>query len=76
MVRKNNTGGGKFPISVKWNGARHLTFCDATGRKVEIKMDKETMEIAGNDSPSVEEPEILEEIVVEELSIDGVCGVY
>ena len=23
-----------------------------------------------------EEPEILEEIVVEELSIDGVCGVY
>jgi mycofactocin precursor len=23
-----------------------------------------------------EEPEVLEEIVVEELSIDGVCGVY
>jgi mycofactocin precursor len=24
----------------------------------------------------LEEPEILEEIVIEELSIDGVCGVY
>lgn len=23
-----------------------------------------------------EEPEILEEIVVEELAIDGICGVY
>ena len=23
-----------------------------------------------------EEPEVLEEIVVEELSIDGICGVY
>lgn len=23
-----------------------------------------------------EEPEVLEEIIVEELSIDGVCGVY
>jgi len=25
---------------------------------------------------SQEEPQVLEEIVVEELSIDGVCGVY
>ena len=25
---------------------------------------------------SAEEPMILEEIVIEELSIDGVCGVY
>lgn len=25
---------------------------------------------------SQEEPEVLEEIVIEELSIDGVCGVY
>jgi len=39
-------------------------------------MDKETMEIASNDSRTAEEPRILEEIVVEELSIDGVCGVY
>jgi mycofactocin precursor len=23
-----------------------------------------------------EEPEVLEEIVIEELSVDGVCGVY
>lgn len=25
---------------------------------------------------SYEEPDIIEEIVIEELSIDGVCGVY
>jgi mycofactocin precursor len=25
---------------------------------------------------SQEEPKVLEEIVIEELSIDGVCGVY
>lgn len=25
---------------------------------------------------ALEKPEILEEIVIEELSIDGICGVY
>jgi mycofactocin precursor len=25
---------------------------------------------------TAEEPQVLEEIVIEELSIDGVCGVY
>jgi mycofactocin precursor len=29
-----------------------------------------------NETEKPEEPQILEEIVVEELSIDGVCGVY
>jgi mycofactocin precursor len=28
------------------------------------------------DKTSQEEPQVLEEIVVEELSIDGICGVY
>ncbi|HJX12731.1 MAG TPA: variant-type mycofactocin precursor [Dehalococcoidales bacterium] len=27
-------------------------------------------------TPKNEEPEVIEEIAVEELSIDGVCGVY
>ena len=36
-------------------------------------MDEE-ITLSENEKP--EEPEILEEIVVEELSIDGVCGVY
>ncbi len=37
-------------------------------------MDKDTaLKI---DNAPLEEPQILEEIVVEELSIDGVCGVY
>jgi mycofactocin precursor len=32
----------------------------------------------GNDinAPSREEPQIIEEIAVEELTIDGICGVY
>jgi len=44
------------------------------GRKVE--MDKEIKEITRNESRTAEEPQVIEEIVVEELSIDGVCGVY
>jgi mycofactocin precursor len=32
---------------------------------------------AQNESKTIsEEPQVLEEIVVEELSIDGICGVY
>jgi mycofactocin precursor len=37
-------------------------------------MNKDTVIIKQENA--VEEPQILEEIVVEELSIDGVCGVY
>ncbi len=36
-------------------------------------MDKDTIVKAANET---EEPQILEEIAIEELSIDGVCGVY
>jgi mycofactocin precursor len=32
--------------------------------------------IAVNEQQSSEEPQVIEEIVIEELSIDGVCGVY
>jgi mycofactocin precursor len=39
-------------------------------------MEKESPEIITNESQTAEEPQIIEEIVVEELSIDGVCGVY
>ncbi|MGD1119968.1 MAG: variant-type mycofactocin precursor [Dehalococcoidales bacterium] len=39
-------------------------------------MEKDFTLTANNDSVSPEDPQILEEIVVEELSIDGVCGVY
>ncbi len=37
-------------------------------------MNKDTT-ITKNET-ATEEPQIIEEIVVEELSIDGVCGVY
>ena len=39
-------------------------------------MEKETTTIHENDVETTEEPQILEEILIEELSIDGVCGVY
>jgi mycofactocin precursor len=39
-------------------------------------MKKDTPVVTVNESQTIEEPQILEEIVVEELSIDGVCGVY
>ena len=39
-------------------------------------MKKETPENTGNETENIEEPRIIEEIVIEELSIDGVCGVY
>jgi mycofactocin precursor len=39
-------------------------------------MDEEKKEISKNESQDTEEPQVLEEIVVEELSIDGICGVY
>ena len=39
-------------------------------------MEKSIPETLKNESQTVEEPEVIEEIVVEELSIDGVCGVY
>ena len=29
-----------------------------------------------NEDETQEEPQVLEEIIIEELSIDGICGVY
>lgn len=37
---------------------------------------EETTESSIPPEPQAEEPEILEEICVEELAIDGICGVY
>ncbi len=39
-------------------------------------MDEETNAASDNQSPAREEPQIIEEIAIEELSIDGICGVY
>jgi mycofactocin precursor len=48
------------------------------GRQVKMeKEQKSATATAENELKTIqEEPEVLEEIVVEELSIDGVCGVY
>ena len=58
-----------------YRGIATLLYEPTTG-KVEIKMEKSAPEISLNENETVEEPEVIEEIVVEELSIDGVCGVY
>ncbi|HTZ40711.1 MAG TPA: variant-type mycofactocin precursor, partial [Syntrophales bacterium] len=42
---------------------------DAISRKGELKMETKNIECQ-------EEPRILDEIQVEELAIDGICGVY
>jgi mycofactocin precursor len=39
-------------------------------------MEKDIQITPEDNIQTTEEPQILEEIVVEELSIDGVCGVY
>jgi mycofactocin precursor len=39
-------------------------------------MEKEMIAAPENEIETAEEPQIIEEIVIEELSIDGVCGVY
>jgi len=39
-------------------------------------MEKETPVTVKDEGQAAEEPQIIEEIIVEELSIDGVCGVY
>jgi len=39
-------------------------------------MNKDTTLAIKDETTTAAEPQILEEIVVEELSIDGVCGVY
>jgi mycofactocin precursor len=42
----------------------------------ENSMEKESALTLNNESATDTEPQIIEEIAVEELSIDGVCGVY
>ena len=37
---------------------------------------EETLEDSNPSEPDAEEPCILEDICVEELAIDGICGVY
>ena len=69
-------GGGKSPDMCKiYRGIVTLLYKTATG-KVETQMEKSAPETVKNEKQTVEEPEVIEEIVVEELSIDGVCGVY
>jgi mycofactocin precursor len=60
-----------YPPDVKFWGAARL------GAKTPILFPKERiMETTVKNSECQEEPRILDEIHVEELAIDGICGVY
>ena len=39
-------------------------------------MEKDTLLTPTDEVKAPEEPAVIEEIIIEELSIDGVCGVY
>ena len=69
-------GGDNSPDKCKiYRGIVTLLFEPVTG-KVENQMEKSAPETVKNENQTIEEPEVIEEIIVEELSIDGVCGVY
>ena len=69
-------GGEKSPDKCKIYPELVILLCEQLVGKVEIQMEKTAPETVKNESQTVEEPEVIEEIVVEELSMDGVCGVY
>lgn len=48
----------------------------STGKTVRQREKENTMEAEITEVTCSEEPRILEEIQVEELAIDGICGVY
>jgi mycofactocin precursor len=48
----------------------------ASQKEYVTQMEKKPVTITEKNEVKTEEPQILEEIVVEELSIDGICGVY
>ena len=70
------TGGGVFPLNKCTidSGCSPDVYERLLGRL--NYMEKSSPEITKVENQALEEPEIIEEIVVEELSIDGVCGVY
>jgi len=41
-----------------------------------MKKEQESVSVQDEEKACQEEPQIIQEIIVEELSIDGVCGVY
>lgn len=52
-----------------------MAFANQEGKRI-MEQKSAVLTPVNDCATTVEEPEVLEEIVVEELSIDGVCGVY
>jgi mycofactocin precursor len=42
----------------------------------EMENEKKEKEMIVDDGPECQEPAILEEINIEELAVDGICGIY
>lgn len=49
---------------------------EASAQKVRDGELQANQDSGSGPTPQVEEPQVLEEICVEELAIDGICGVY
>jgi mycofactocin precursor len=43
---------------------------------VQMETERKEKEVIVDDSREVQEPAILEEINIEELAVDGICGIY
>jgi mycofactocin precursor len=41
-----------------------------------MENEKKEKEMVVDDNPACQEPEILEEVNIEELAVDGICGIY
>lgn len=65
-----------IPDNSKINQGPVTLLFERAKRKDKTTMEKEAPVNTKKEGQTVEEPEVIEEIVIEELSIDGVCGVY
>lgn len=43
---------------------------------MEQKIKDKELEVKGTKEESMEVPSILEEVTIEELAVDGICGIY
>jgi mycofactocin precursor len=47
-----------------------------TRRGVQMEAERKEKEMVADDGRECQEPAILEEVNIEELAVDGICGIY
>ncbi|GAB2645394.1 hypothetical protein GCM10027088_22870 [Nocardia goodfellowii] len=88
VVLARGAGGGLGSMARAWGGGRELArnrpidwnvfhFCTASGYRVTGTTHTEVVMMHTFHAPSdTESAELVEETLIEEVSIDGMCGVY